>query len=664
MMKVPSPASLKRYSSRWPGLLLGVIFSLFLAFPAFSQDNVSSPPTNRVLVTLLPNHDLASVIQIFRDAGVKINHQFPPDAFIATFPSEAEISHIATTTDIKIYTASLDSSTLSTFSPSAYQAAQVWNLLQQASHDSTEARVQEQAGRHLAVEHLDAFEAPPPSKANPANNEPTPSAGETSQFLLGSVAVGIVLPESNGLVDPSGEDWTAQERDLVAGKIVAAMDWWASRDERAQLSFVYDNIAAHTFPTSVEPITRPHSDQKYWIADTMAAKGFGDGNYFDQVRAYNNYLRQQYQTDWAFTIFVVDSSADIDNTFLNGYFAYAYLGGPFMVVTYGNQNYGPNNMDAVVAHELGHIFHALDQYTTAGQSCSVTTGYLNVANQNNQANCQSNEPSIMRGQILPYVYGQIDHFGRGQVGWQDANNNGVLDPVDAGLQVSDVAYSENTLPNVLDFQVHLEATPYDSPLLRDVLINKLQSVQYRVNDGPWLPAVAADGAFDSYKEQVTFTTEPLSTGNHTFTVRSYDNFGKMNEQIIATLAVVDPIQDLIDTSYDAETLAVDPLTKDNAVTLSGIASRQPDGTISAVQFKVDDGPWQPAQASDGTFNSQTEHFNFFIPAGVLEVGTHIIWARAVDNQGYVDSSPIPHTLSVQLVQVEHSLYLPIVFGRP
>jgi hypothetical protein len=58
----------------------------------------------------------------------------------------------------------------------------------------------------------------------------------------------------------------------------------------------------------------------------MGALGYKSSSYFTRVRDYNNALRATYQTDWAFTVFVVDSSADGDNHFSDGYFAYAYLG--------------------------------------------------------------------------------------------------------------------------------------------------------------------------------------------------------------------------------------------------------------------------------------------------------------------------------------------------
>ena len=153
--------------------------------------------------------------------------------------------------------------------------------------------------------------------------------------------MGIVLPESSGLTEASTEDWTEAQRLQIVSEIVNALNWWAEREPAAQLTFVYDDVAT-IVPTAVEPISRPYYDQSYWIADSMSALGFNSagGSYFDQVRLYNNHLRDIHHTDWAFTIFVVNSSNDADNRFSDRFFAYAYLGGPFMVMTSGNNGYG------------------------------------------------------------------------------------------------------------------------------------------------------------------------------------------------------------------------------------------------------------------------------------------------------------------------------------
>ena len=70
---------------------------------------------------------------------------------------------------------------------------------------------------------------------------------------MGSIAVGLVLPESNGQVDASSENWDSQEIAQVISEIAVGMEWWASLDLRANLSFVYDNPMGATIPTEMNP---------------------------------------------------------------------------------------------------------------------------------------------------------------------------------------------------------------------------------------------------------------------------------------------------------------------------------------------------------------------------------------------------------------------------
>ena len=90
--------------------------------------------------------------------------------------------------------------------------------------------------------------------------------------------------------------------------------------------------------------------------------GYPHSSYLTATRLFNRDTKTRRQADWAFTIYVVDSLNDEDNRFTDGYFAYCYLYGPYMVVTYGNNGYGPENMAAVVAHETVHIFGALAEF--------------------------------------------------------------------------------------------------------------------------------------------------------------------------------------------------------------------------------------------------------------------------------------------------------------
>jgi hypothetical protein len=59
----------------------------------------------------------------------------------------------------------------------------------------------------LLVSTSAVFVPVPPTKA--AGIAPVPGYYETSEYLLGKVAVGVILLESNGTVDPSTEDWNS-----------------------------------------------------------------------------------------------------------------------------------------------------------------------------------------------------------------------------------------------------------------------------------------------------------------------------------------------------------------------------------------------------------------------------------------------------------------------
>lgn len=279
----------------------------------------------------------------------------------------------------------------------------------------------------LAASPLNTGEPPP--IAGDALYAPQSAIAGTSEYMIGRVAVSIIFPESDGSIDSSTENWTDIEIALMLQKIEGALDWWTARELRAHLDFVYE---WEIVPVSYEPINRPSWDEGLWIHEVMLQKGMpADLTYFDQARQFNHALLANYGSDHAFTIFVIDSSNDRDNRFSNDYFAYAYMGGPFTVMTYGNNGYGPHNMDAVAAHEIGHIFGAIDQYYSAQQPCTRKAGYLDVENQNSQyGNCAIDEPSIMRGQVWPYRNDTIDEYARGQVGWRDSDGDGILDPVD------------------------------------------------------------------------------------------------------------------------------------------------------------------------------------------------------------------------------------------
>jgi hypothetical protein len=329
-------------------------------------------------------------------------------------------------------------------------------------------------------------------------------------------------------------------------------------------------------------------------------------------------------------------------------------------MTSGNNGYGPYNMDAVAAHEIGHIFLALDQYYSAYQPCTRRAGYLGVENQNSlYGSCSSNSTSIMRGQTYPYRVGAIDEFARGQLGWRDSDGDGILDPVDTTLQVVSSNYTaDSEQPNVLTFTGSVQDDPYPSPLRRSTIINRIQQVQYRVGDGDWIDAQAADGAFDAYAEGFAFTTAPLPSGQHNIDLRVTDTFGNELIHTLATVSVVDPVDAILNTTLMRLGQQSDG-EEPTQLMYSGQGSSA-TSYIAGVYYRIDNGPWQSVPAADGAYDEAEESFTLTIDLTALGPGSHQVQAYSEDGEGHTETSPASDNISVQ--GQTHYVFIPMLFG--
>lgn len=609
-----------------------------------------------ILLTANDKDTLTQMQNLIKDRGGQINHILSCQALIAKVSPQLLPQLITLPGVAGVYTQAVELAIMDGYGPAARRFASAWNSLitPQPSLPGSSSITEVQSSKHE-----DAFAAPdvPMGKELSISGASlTPGYYQTSEYMAGSVAVGIVLVESNGAIDPSTENWTSDEKQLVFNEIMTALNWWAKLEPKTHLTFVYDDHFSTPLPTSVEPITRPFTDQQYWISDAMKALGYNSASYFTSVRNYDNALRTLYQTDWAFTIFVVDSSADGDNHFKDGYFAYAYLGGPFMVLTYGNNGYGPSNMDAVAAHEMGHIFQALDQYGGAAQTCTRRSGYLNIENQNSEASgCLSNVNSIMRGQIYPYTLGVIDPYAAGQIGWRDSDKDNILDPLDTQLTVtlSEISQNERRITGSGTTQI----IPYPSPNRASVTINTLTSVKYRFNSDSWQPALATDGAFDETSEDYRIMSAPLEPGLHLLEVAGFDSAGNVSNPF-ASSAVIIP--DPLDPGPNTELYTPDNTVANQALTLNGIAYHAQRGHIAQVEFRVNRGPWQLAQAQDGLFDDDYEPF--IVSLNLPEAGTYLIETFATDTDGFVESDFASR--EVQVIQPLTTVFLPLLTNGP
>ncbi len=461
-----------------------------------------------------------------------------------------------------------------------------------------------------------SLEAWPSSPAPPA-----PGYYETSEYLIGSVAVAIVFLESNGSIDSSTENWTPTEELQVMGEIQTALNWWSAQNPAASVTF---KVAVnYSVPTAYEPINRRggsatvNGEESLWIRDAMNFLGYTGSDYFAQTRDFINARRSFAGTDWAFAVFVVDSSNDIDGRFSDGvYSAYGYLGGPFLVLTYDNDGWGINRMDQVAAHETGHIFYATDEYN----GFLEFSGYLNVPD-----NDGSN--ALMDTNINWWLSAGTS----GQIGWRDTDSDGILDIIDTvpDSVLSPYLPDPTNMSNLL-YTGSVREVPYPNNNPNNlygranVTLNAITRLQYRVNGGAWYNATSTDSAFDEPEESFSFTLSSLSSGMHSVEVRGVNSVGNVEASYGADSVMVDLTLPTTSISYSSPNFVKGSMIYVSAKTSFSLTAADTVSGTSASYYKVGDGLW-------------TLYAGSFSLAGVSE-GLQTIYFYSKDNAGNRESA--------------------------
>jgi len=352
---------------------------------------------------------------------------------------------------------------------------------------------------------------------------------DTSEYLMGEIVYSVIFPDSNGVIDANLENWDQSRMDFVASKISGALQWWADQYPYSYGRISFTSPLPQRILVDYEPISRPHTDQALWIGQAMTKLGVVSTGLFGPVWDYVSELRASYATDWGFVVFVVDSKNDADGKFADGDFAYAYPGGPFMVVTYDNDGWGISDMDRVVAHEFGHIFYAENEY----DSFTYNSGYLNEA-EITYSGCMMDDSTwcLSSGTKL-------------QVGWRDSDIDGIPDIIDTVPTSSfDVSSKAGNIGDV-EYQGTAYDVAYENKnpygMGNNISINEV-TVRYRLDGGTWNTANLYDG--NKFRLSVSITT----AGTHTveaYAVNSVNN--QQSPHIYASYTVLSAEIDQIST---------------------------------------------------------------------------------------------------------------------
>ncbi|NNE08346.1 MAG: hypothetical protein HKN20_07260, partial [Gemmatimonadetes bacterium] len=249
----------------------------------------------------------------------------------------------------------------------------------------------------------------------------------TSEWVLGRSAVGIILPET------AGASHSSAERSAVYEEVRAAFGFIAAKVRgypRAQ--FVYDiPIAATTTRNFFR--TPPDHDESDWVKETMASIGYHwevKGIGAEPVWEYIDTLRTNYQTEWGITLFLPKLSYFPGA----GYTAYAYLGGPYLVAPSGGGGFvgqgNPTTLSGLIVHEGGHLFYTLDEYASGGTStpCRAVSGYLAVPNSNSLNQDWTCKPHVSCAMASPS--GNLCSYSLGQMASVDSDSDGIADVID------------------------------------------------------------------------------------------------------------------------------------------------------------------------------------------------------------------------------------------
>jgi len=473
---------------------------------------------------------------------------------------------------------------------------------------------------------------PPPVQAGPIVERPpsTPSPklfegwprNNLVEYLQGTVVVAVLFAESTGLYEQKTETWDSERLAEMRARIEEGTLRFLDYDPTGRVSFIfhYPEVPGwegpeRTVPCDYEPIA--HATWPYFGNETpiwcsvLSHLGYDECPGAPPWDAFLNDLRDFYGADWAFVIRVVD---DYNWGMQGGPLSpsHAEILGPGTTVYYSASS-------AVVTHELGHVFGAIDEYCTE-TNCPppwAISGYLGVTNGNatgpGDAGIDSGHgeqaPSLMAfndvAHVNPYTFqawGLSDSYGEGE---QDVHRTW---PRTRSLSVE--VLDDGVLSLAGSASVTVLQTLYGKP--PGTSVKRIRGVEWRVDGNAWQPAQAADGVFDADVEPFLATTPALPNGIHLVEVRATDDHGFVER--------FPPQRQVLVERSDAPRMPVFPvLVASPSLASTGMqvvldASASTDGAHGPLQFRFDadgDGVWDGPPGSLATVS---------VSAGM--VGTH------------------------------------------
>jgi hypothetical protein len=232
-------------------------------------------------------------------------------------------------------------------------------------------------------------------------------APDLSSFLIGSVAVGLIIVEG-----PTPDlQFTQAERELVVAEVQDGLGWLAAQEPRAGVTWVFDlQVLRVAVPADTSLPMTYEAREAPWRDPALHQLGHGPG--IQGVRDYVSALIGRLGTRWGYAGFFTKYPLK----------HFAYASKPRVVMHYGNNGWKPEGIAEVFTHETGHIFGCPDEYKESKCSCSSRHGPFNEVNGNCERCATPFTPCLMAANTRA-----LCTYTRAHLGWRDSDGDGTLD---------------------------------------------------------------------------------------------------------------------------------------------------------------------------------------------------------------------------------------------
>jgi hypothetical protein len=186
---------------------------------------------------------LKDAVQVIETHGGRIRIACVPHFIMADIPDGATADLLKTPFISAIHEGVLDPADFTGYGPSSRHIITAWNNVFMGK--AKEAGLDRPPNPDRRPLINDVIE---PDESTLLFKPPGAKVYDTSEFMLGSVVLGVILAESDGSIDPNSEDWTQTQEDNVTSEIIAGLNWYVTKAGWRPLSFY--TVFNYAVPTS------------------------------------------------------------------------------------------------------------------------------------------------------------------------------------------------------------------------------------------------------------------------------------------------------------------------------------------------------------------------------------------------------------------------------